>query len=918
MKAFHWILTFAVIIQLLFLAGTPVSVGATNQEVEPKIVTSFYPQHSPILDGVISSGEWEDSTRIVLDKATLFVLHDAAMLYLLLDVTPDTINSTMDYANFTIDTNRDGAITPNVDLHYGETSSHAPCRQYYLGADAWSLCMGTGELFKSGFGPSPVSGISHRYYEVGIPLVEISAQPGSEVHLGLRVHSDNPLIDFASPVNVSSDFSNLHKIYLSNPTVRLLILADQDDQEALLPLKEHKDWSGMPTYIQSWQNLAQAYKLYGLDVPEQIKRGIAHYDKISGADYVMLVGDADTFPMRYTLTDRGTAEAYNTAFYSGDLYYADLYEADHNTIETWDADQDGYYGELYGETHSGTVNIDQVDLVPDIAVGRVPANTTVEISNYVQKVITYELNAYKAGWANQALAVTTEDWMNDYCQDTETILSSFLNGYGATRLYRPTTGTTCPTTNPPSSTNINNAINLGTGFTMYMGHGADYGWQIPTDEYRYEDLPGLTNTSMPTIMFGMACSTAHYTTDPPYAPYTDVNGTHHIGTNSGEVFTAIPPQPAFLQVVDNPRSFAEAVLVESLQGAVAYVGGVTGSQPVGRDLIKSFFEGRKMGALTVGQMWNYMVNRYYQLHPIPASIASPDWYVVATAHQPWKFHLMGDPSLRIYGVSYIEKADFVGSYTMNHDGWEGELWLGALTDDPVEGSPNIGGLYFSSGGAIHTVRGYVRTWEYPIGDSTWPDHKIRFYINFNDTSDPADDQMFEGYLFTHNKDLMAGVTYWNDIPFGFHAEKTTGTAKSVTASGASETLVYNKSVFLGKYWINYDGWQATLVLLAKPDTAGQPNIGGFLIFPEGDVFQVNGFVRTATYPIDPAWGPDHRIEFYVDFNNTPASSLDDQMFEGLLYTHGQKWISGITWWNNIPFGFQAQKASDIYLPLIRR
>jgi len=918
MKAFQKFLAIILVIHLALMVFSPTNAQPDNQEAADKVLRySYYPDRSPRLDGVVNLGEWQGATQVPLDKGTLFVMHDATALYMLFDITPDTVASSSDYVNITFDVNGDKLITSGVDIHYSVfLPDHLPCLMYYLGPASWSTCNTSSAKFSAGFGVTPLSTTNHRVYEVGIPLYEVSAIPGSTIRIGVRIESDTPAIHEDNPANFTTDFSNLHEFSLQDPLVRLLILADQNDLEILQPLKEHKDWSGMSAYIQSWQNLDQMYKYQGNDSPERIKMGIARYDWAAETDYVMLVGDADKFPMRYTMTDRATEVAYNRAFYSGDLYYADLYESDRQTLESWDMNQNGYYGELHGETITGTVNIDQVDLNPDIAVGRIPANTQGEIQNYIEKVITYENNAYQADWAKRALSVTTIDWQNYFCQDTETIASSFLSGYSFTKLYQPGNAA-CPVTDFPTSTTINNTINLGAGFTMYMGHGSDYGWQIPTDEYRYEDLPSLTNTTMPTIMFGMACSTAQYTTDPPYAPYTDVNGVHHTGTNAGETFTSTPPQPAPLQVTDNPRSFAEAVLVESTQGSVAYVGGVTGSQPVGRDLIKSFFEGRIMGALTVGDMWNFMVNRYYQLHPIPASLSSPDWYVVATAHQPWKFHLMGDPSLRIYGVSPIEKADFEGIYTMNHDGWEGGLWLYGTSDNPVEGAPNILGLYLDSSSVLHNVRGYVRTWEYPVSDPTWPDHKLQFYIDFNNTSDPGDDQKFEGFLFTHNKNTMAGMTYWNNTPYGFYASKLAKSSE-LTAGATPESLALSKTVFLGKYRFEYDGWLTTLRLDALSDVSGQPNIGGVLVFDNGETFSVHGYVRTTTYPIDPDWGPDHKIEFYVDFNHTPGDFSDDQQFDGYLFTHGMKAMAGITWWNGIQFGFKAEKVTDVFLPVIRR
>ena len=53
-------------------------------------------------------------------------------------------------------------------------------------------------------------------------------------------------------------------------------------------------------------------------------------------------------------------------------------------------------------------------------------------------------------------------------------------------------------------------------------------------------------------------------------------------------------------------------------------------------------------------------------------------------------------------------------------------------------------------------------------------HRIVFWVDFNNTpKNPKDDQRFDGYMMTQTKDAIAGVTWWNGIPFGFYAYNKT-------------------------------------------------------------------------------------------------------------------------------------------------
>jgi hypothetical protein len=443
----------------------------------------------------------------------------------------------------------------------------------------------------------------------------------------------------------------------------LVIVTPAEFISALQPLADYKNKTGMATDILTLEEVYQSCP--GVDTPEQIKRCLALYKQKAGIRYAMLVGDADKFPLRYIMADVDAPKIHNSGFYVADLYYADLFNAD-GSFNDWDANHNGYYGEIGGQIRPGPLNIDKVDLDPDIAVGRVPVSTLAETQTYVEKVIRYESTAEKASWSHRALMLATTSWVPDACKVQEESFGTFPKAWEKVRLY--TKDSPCQTTTPLNPDSFLQEFNKGVGFVSYIGHGLNSMW---ADVITIEEMPKLTNASALPIVFSLGCGTAEFGARAPADSYLDVNGVSHPGSeptdlteqqkeyldihgelppDAGETFSDTPPPPAPIQTVSNIESIMEYFLVKMPSGAVIYIGAITGGQPYSLDLNRYFFEAIGRGAPTVGEAWNNTIRTYYKNHRFEATYTKAEWYILADFHQPWKYLLFGDPSLRIGGV----------------------------------------------------------------------------------------------------------------------------------------------------------------------------------------------------------------------------------------------------------------------------
>ncbi len=199
-------------------------------------------------------------------------------------------------------------------------------------------------------------------------------------------------------------------------------------------------------------------------------------------------------------------------------------------------------------------------------------------------------------------------------------------------------------TSPPDEQHLLSALNAGAGLVLHAGHGSDTSWE---GCFSLNRLSGVKNADRLPIMMSAGCSTARFATLPPYEAYRDVNGNAHLGTNAGEIFSEPPPPPACYQEGrDDPTGLGKELLRRGPDGAVAYIGCDTGSQPCSLTLLAGFVQAiAKSPRPRLGDCWSHAIDYYYEREHLASLVATDDWYPPSIFFQGMKYMVFGDPSL---------------------------------------------------------------------------------------------------------------------------------------------------------------------------------------------------------------------------------------------------------------------------------
>lgn len=428
---------------------------------------------------------------------------------------------------------------------------------------------------------------------------------------------------------------------------RLLVIAPNGLHPALEEFVAHKR-KLLPTELCSLEDILQATR--GADDPEKLKRFFYEQWRLHGLGYALLAGDIDVLPVRYMVLDRVTPAAYDYAFYPCDLYYSDLAKPD-GSFDDWNAHKEsfhaGYFGEVRGEKNKqDPINFDQVHYGPEIAVGRWPVSTLDETRRVAAKTIAYEQSvlANTSPHLHRAAFVAVGGWV-DSRGLLDRLATKLTNAWQVEKRFS-SDARRQPGTPPPDRNQLRTLLNNGMGLVVHTGHGLPDSWD---QCFFLRDLDRITNSTMLPVVISGGCSTAYFAPLPPYEPYVDVDGKEHAGTDHKEVFSGPPPPPApYQRGRFNPTGLGEQILKRNANGAVAYIGCNTGSQPCGLTLVEGFVTAlAEAKELRLGDVWAGAIRHYFDRQQLTSLKPNADWYPPSIFFQGMKFMLFGDPSLRL-------------------------------------------------------------------------------------------------------------------------------------------------------------------------------------------------------------------------------------------------------------------------------
>ncbi len=307
--------------------------------------------------------------------------------------------------------------------------------------------------------------------------------------------------------------SNNFSILSNSENYDMVIISTSLYSNFIIPLINHKNSLGVKTFLKTITEIYDNYA--GRDNAEKIKYFIKEAKELYDVNYVLIIGGAMDIPGRYTHIYFNEPFDYPTPdewVFTSDFYYADLYDQT-GSFSSWDSNENNIFAEYnwYGNT-------DDIDLVPDVYIGRLACIDEIQVQNCVNKIIMYENEkSWEQHWFTNLIMIAGDgipfDQENiDESEYLQEFIIDNMDGFIPNRLWATNGGLS-------NAYNINDAINKGAGFVFFNGHGSHDSWvtylhnsyvMVPPGYYKVSHIDQLTNNKTLPIIISDACHHLQY------------------------------------------------------------------------------------------------------------------------------------------------------------------------------------------------------------------------------------------------------------------------------------------------------------------------------------------------------------------------------------------------------------------------
>ncbi len=361
-----------------------------------------------------------------------------------------------------------------------------------------NICLGSLQIFPIRYWPMEQTVILFKKVSVTIVLHEVKTAQISNDLSDYQIemirniiqnkndfelfYTTSPITPPGSPAETRSGDLGRTGSKLDTADVQYVIITNSSNYYSdFYKLAEWKTKKGVPARIIDDGWIKSKYT--GNDTQEKIRNFIIDAKTTWNTKWVLLGGDISVIPYRKAY---GYCGGVADATIPTDLYYSDL---DGN----WDADSD----KIYGETS------DNINLYPDIYVGRAPVESSAEVKNFVSKTLNYERNASYGFQLEMLFMAEKLDSNTDAAISKDYIGTTFVpSRFNITTLYQ--------TLNNLSTTTALKEMSRGKGIINHAGHCNYYVMSIGNSKLYRPDVDTLTNKDEQGILYTIGCITTAF------------------------------------------------------------------------------------------------------------------------------------------------------------------------------------------------------------------------------------------------------------------------------------------------------------------------------------------------------------------------------------------------------------------------